>query len=338
MMGFRTTLGAAVAGAAMLVAFGAGTAQATPYGYAESDFETFTITLGGAASLSNGAITVNTSQNYPGSPAPGNTVTNTFNAPGNAGVGATANNAYGGPNSTFTGASPPAVGANNNLTTAIGSPIVGESTLKGGFGAQSAASVGSNNVFTTTGNSIPGDASYDVVENGGLMGGGALTATGSQVETVYTVTTGVGGGTIDFSFLAQANAEALTTQGGETASASTTNVINAFLCSGTATDCGSATLVDQIAPVGLQLSVQAGPTTGDEKAGTANFLGLTPNADGYVSYDTGPLALAPDSVYEFGLASTSTESTSSIPEPMSLAVLGSGLFGLGAAVRRRRKA
>ena len=160
----KQLLGAAAIAA--LFTFGAGAAHAVPYGYAELDFEDFTITVGGTASLVDGSIGVATSQNYPGSVATGNTVITPFGGTGNQGLGAAAPNAFGGPNATYSAGNPAPVGATNLVTP------IGETALKGQNGAQAAASVGSNNVFTTAGTTIPGDASYDVVENGGRVGGG----------------------------------------------------------------------------------------------------------------------------------------------------------------------
>ncbi len=158
---------------------------------------------------------------------------------------------------------PAPVGATNLVTP------IGETALKGQYGAQAAASVGSNNVFTTSGTTIPGDASYDVVENGGRVGGGALTATGSQTEAVYTITTGALGGTINFSFLAQVSAEALTElQAGETASASTTNTITEFNCT-----TGSCVGTFTYQPAGLQAAVDVGPSPADEAETTASLWG-----------------------------------------------------------------
>ena len=314
-----------VAASAVLLALaGIGTANAVPYGYAETDFQNFKVIIGGGAVLSSGNVSASTSQNYPGSTNPGGTDTTTFGSGGNGGAGVHAPNAFGGPNATYTAASPGAVGATNLFTR------IGPSSLQGGYGAQAAASVGSNDVFTGL-----GDASYVVVENGGRSGGGPLTATGSQSETVFAITTGGVAGTVQFTFEAQANVHSFVTQFGETASAGTASTISQFLCNGSggANDCTSTRRVGIFSPLELQLFVSSGPLVSDSRDGNGGiFLG------GYQPFDSGVFSLLANSSYVFGLSSVSTESTSSIPEPLSLAVMGAGMVGLGAVRRLRRKA
>ncbi len=310
-----------VAATVLLVAAGAGTANAIPYGYAESSFRNFNISFTGTATLSNGTVSVSTSQNYPGTVNTGFTDTQTFGAGGNGGVGV-ASWAAGGPNATFTAANPGPVGATNTF------PFIGSTSLLGGFGAQAAASVGANNVF----GGGPGDASYVMVENGGLMSGGPLTATGSQTETVFAVTSGAGGGVATFAFEAMAAVRAFVTRFGETASAATTNTITQFLCVGPggSNDCSVTTRVGPVfQPSELNFSVTVGPTISDSIDGTTGGV--------YLPFSTG-FILDPNRTYIFGLSSVSTESTSTIPEPVSLGLLGAGLVGLGVVRRRRQKA
>lgn len=309
-----------VAATALLVAAGAGTANAIPYGYAESSFRNFTIGFTGTATLSNGTVSVSTSQNYPGTANTGFTDTQTFGAGGNGGVGVFSW-AAGGPNTTFTATNPGPVGAANTF------PFIGSTSLLGGFGAQAAASVGSNNVF----GGGPGDASYVMVENGGLIGGGPLTATGSQTETVFAVTSGAGGGVANFAFEAMAAVRAFVTQFGETASAATTNTITQFLCVGpVGAECSVTQRVGSVfQPSELNFSVTVGPTVSDSSDGTTGgaYLPFVANFN-----------LDANRTYIFGLSSVSTESTSSIPEPVSIGLLGAGLVGLGVVRRRRQKA
>ena len=295
-----------------LLAVGVGqSAHASPYGFASTTYNNFLITLSNATP-NGGSISTNTSQNYPGTTHTGGTVTNTFTAADSPGVGATAPNAFGGPNVTYTAASPAAV------TTSTPSPIV-ESSLKGGNGAQAVSSVGALNVF-----SGPGDGAIGAVENGGVSPPGTITSNSSQRENVFTFTTSGSAGTVTFGFDVQVFAEALTTGFGETASASTNNSITQSCLSGACVGTGTNTF----APAALQLGVTSGPFVGDFTQG---------NQLAFITGVSQTFNLLANSTYQFSLASVLTETTSSIPEPASLAVLGTAMLGLAGVVRRRRK-
>ena len=316
-MSYTKKLLAGTALGALLAIGSGGTANATPYAFASTTYNDFLVTIGGDTTVVNGSISVSTSQNYPGSTHTGGTTLSTFSGGNNTTTGAvTAPYAYGGPN-----ASAIAPAAASGSTT---SPLL-ESGLKGGLGARAAASVGGASIFTST-----GDSSYAMVENGGVFPNGAITSNSSQRETLFTFGGGTTGGTVDFTFKAQAFAEALTTVSGETASASSNNQIIFNICGtlSTQTNCVNPAFGGQFLPSGLQVSEASGPTPGDFMVGDQSV---------FQSYDSGKFTLASSTFYQFSLSSVLTETTSSVPEPVTLGLLGVGLLGLG-IVRRRRMA
>jgi len=207
MLTFKTSRPLLVAATALMSFVAVGTANATPYAFAEETFNDFVITLGTGATLEGGGVTVTDSENYPGA-INSDTETSLFGSGGNAGAGATAANAFGGPNETYSSGTP------GPVTTNTPSPI-GESGLKGGDGAQAASSVGGLNVFAA-----PGDGAYEVAEAGGKLPAGGLGAGAAQTENVFfTVAVGAAGATLDVTAQVQEYLEALTTKTGELATA-----------------------------------------------------------------------------------------------------------------------
>ena len=120
-------------------------ANATPYAFAELD-DNFLITSSAGVTFDGGSVSVSTSQSYPGSTdQTGSGPDHDMAAPlyDGASGGAVSSTIYGGPDTTYSPTNPAPV------TNATPAPI-SELSLKGGYGAQAAVSVGALSPFTTS--------------------------------------------------------------------------------------------------------------------------------------------------------------------------------------------
>jgi len=304
-VGFKRALGSAVAGVALLAAVGGiGKAQATPsYGYAELSFTNFTLsglfTASGNSTEPGVAVSSTSVTMTDGSNYPG-AAAGGGSVSGNIKTGADVPEAFSGP-----GAPPP----QNTFIQAL------------------SASSGTRADGLITG-ALAAGATSNLVAEGNLTTGPASAGSNAGSSTTLNVDFTTTGTTVTLSFNAS---DFLTSSVGQMGDSANAQVSASYKICSTVSPFTCVAITDNING-GTSTTVQ--PFALNQNVATTDPTSPQSFQSGPTDYSYSVTLAA--GTYQLTLADNTTDILSTVPEPVSIAILGSGLVALG-AIRRRKK-